>query len=223
MKIWLLRISLLFLILISCSIGYGEEADVENEILFRDEEWYCDISTVCESLRGEIPGVYEIRKGERILHMSFWRSGYIASANDAGYSLTITPDEDFFVAGHRIEKIKAYAIYGIRENKVVEDESLSRLIMAQYEFDVNSKNVNDVYDDLFEKMCEIYGQPFETSDVLDMYAVWHGANSTGVYINGSFSYLYLCYGKMDFHSDLSELIEIRNKELIADEESKEGL
>ena len=223
MKKELLHISLLFIMLIACSIGYGEEADVEDEILFRNERWHRDICAVCESLRNEIPGDYKLKSGERILHMSFWRSGYIAAANDAGYSLTITPDEDFFVAGHRIERIKAYAVYGIRDNKVIEDESSSRLIMAQYEFDVNSKNVNDVYDDLFAKMCEIYGQPFETSDVLDMYAVWHGANNTGVYINGSSSYLYLCYGKTDFHADLTEIIEIKNKKLVSDEGSKEGL
>ena len=196
------RIICLFLFVILAFVCITALAE-DDEILFRGIEWHCDIDSVVERITEEIPGRYKIKPDVRIMHEVYWSSGYMASSNKAGYSFEITPKPDCYIGGHLIKKITADALYGISDGVIVTDKASSRFVMAEYSFVVNSQNVSEVYNDLYFKMCEIYGQPFATSDVLDMYAVWHGANETGVYLAGSTNFLHLCYGKTDSYSDIS--------------------
>lgn len=218
------RFSCLFLFLVLTFVCIITLAEAEGgEILFRGIEWHCDIDSAVARITEEVPGRYKIKPDARIMHQAYWSSGYIASSNKAGYSFEITPKPDCYIGGHLIEKITADALYGISDGAIVTDKASSRFVMAEYSFVVNSQNVREVYNDLYSKMCEIYGQPFATSDVLDMYAVWHGANETGVYLAGSTNFLHLCYGKIDSYSDISEILKIRNNELVSDSNSTDGL
>lgn len=201
----------------------SQQALYEEEILFRNIEWHCDMNTVVAKITEEIPGYYKIKPDARIIHDSNWYTCHIASSNDAGYSFELTPHEDFYVGGHSVSKIKAYALYSISDDALIKDIDSSRFVMAEYDFIVNNLNVANVYDDLYSKMCEIYGQPYDTSDAIDMLAVWHGDNETGVYLAGSRNFLHLCYGKIDSYEDISEILTIRNNELVSDPSSTDGL
>lgn len=195
----------------------------DEEILFRGIEWYCDIDTVVAKITEEIPGRYKIKPDAMVMHQAYWSSGHVASSNMAGYSFEITPKVDCYIGGHLINKITADALYGISNGTITTDKAFSRFVMAEYNFAVNNQNVKNVYDDLYSKLCEIYGQPYATSDVLEMYAVWYGNNETGVYLVGSTNFLHLCYGKTDSYKDISEILTIRNNELVSDPSSTEGL
>ena len=216
------RILFVFL-LISLVFAQSTVMAEDEEILFRGVEWYCDIETFITRVVDEIPGRYKIKPDARIMHEVYWSSGYIASSNKAGYSFELTPNPDCYIGGHLIKKITAYALYGISDGVIVTEEDSSRFVMAKYEFVVNNQNVKNVYDDLCSKMCEIYGQPYSTSEVMEMYAVWHGANETGVYLVGSNNFLHLCYGKTDSYEDISQILKIKNEELVSDQSSTDGL
>lgn len=85
---------------------------------------------------------------------------YSARSSDLGAS------DGFSVAGHQVMSVEVKAVYGIIDGIVSRKPEDSRIYTAIYYFrvPVDEAAAKAVYDDLFQKMVSLYGEPYFPDD-----------------------------------------------------------
>ena len=175
----------------------------ESEIVFHSIPWLTPINKAVELLG--LDG--KLREGETLYS---WGPEYTrTSVENAGFEYAVTGiGNSFFVAGHSVNEVYLWALYGSGSGSVEREKELSKLYKAAYYFDDADKDA--AYNDLLEKLSDLYGSPaVRQEETDDRYAMWYGANNTGVILRKqklfSTVYLSLCYGRSDADSLIAEL------------------
>ena len=184
----------------------------EKEILFRGIPWFTPINEAAEML-GLDGKLYEDEK------LYSWGPDYLkVSAQNAGFKYSVSGiGNTFFVAGYSVSEVYLYALYGHTEDTINRNADASKLDKASYFFDIDGDGT-DVYDDLFAKLCRLYGSPSEVLEEADEeYAVWHGSNESSVILEKSRLYSYkdsvsLSYGRTDSDSLIADFKAAAMKE-----------
>lgn len=193
--------------------------------LFRDIPWFTDIDTVSKQLREDVGGRQVLRSRETLLFFDLWGQTGMTWFDDACYELRIYLKENgLSVAGHAVEDICLYALHCAHEGKITYIPEDSRFFQAEYSFYVTSLSVDDVYNDLLQKITDLYGEAFATTDTS---SVWSCADHTGIYLdktNTSFvSNVTLRYVKYDIVEYYLEFEKAKSLEYVTDENSNDGL
>lgn len=156
----------------------------EKEIIFRDIAWESSFSDVSEklvdwnlwNLSGEAYrtcSVDEIMLGD-YKGIDFEYRGINVVSN--------AYNKEQEVAGYTTEEITLYFSYLPVDGYLTYDEKDTALYGAQYKFE--PVNLQDTYDDLKQKLIDIYGEPAKVTEDIDLwknkytYTYWYGKNDT---------------------------------------------
>ena len=180
----------------------------QSEILFRDIPWFVSITDAKLMLHDKCDLPEGRLRGDETMYS--WGPDYTAvSAPNGGFKYSLDGlGNNLFVGGHSVSEIYLYALYGYSEDEIFRDDTSSRFYQATYYFDDADE---DTYSDLLEKLSSLYGDPVETfkrDDGEETYAIWHGANNTGVILTFNtyfWSTLSLTYGQTNTDSLIEDL------------------
>lgn len=197
----------------------------EKAALFRDIPWFTDIDTVSKQLKEDVGGRQVLRSQQDLLFFDLWGQTGITRFEDACYNLRIYLKENSLsVAGHAVEDIFLYALHCAHEEKITYIPEDSRLFQAEYNFYATSLSVDDVYNDLLQKITDLYGEALNATDVS---SVWSCADHTGIYLlktNTSIvSNVTLRYVKYDIVESYLEFEKAKSLEYVTDTNSNDGL
>lgn len=201
-------------------VAKADVATCDTEILFRDLPWGCSIDEAIKNFQNSGIDNARLREDEDVYSMNNHWSGVDKSAFE--YSSTNLSD-DFFVGGHLVDEIYAYAIYGIKDGQVSKKTEDSKLYKGAYFFK-SQDNVRGVYDDLVDKLTGLYGEPEPNLDsIMGESQIWYGLNNTAVVItiyDEEFSLLYLEYWDLNVEEMINEMQSVA---YVGDIASTDGL
>lgn len=167
---------------LGCNISLASEG--EKEITFRDIPWGTAFPAVDEQL-----GSWELWNMNDELLKTYSADDILLGdykGIDFEYSgmniISNAFNGEQSVAGYTTSGIKLYFAFLPVDGYLTYDESDTALYGAQYEF--KPTNREEMYNDLTNKLSELYGEPAKVTDDSDMwgnaytYTYWYGANDT---------------------------------------------
>ena len=168
----------------------NENVSDEKAILFRGIPWGANISSYEKAFEGQHvsknDNEYLIRWSNRKSELdpnsvnlnNMYGDGYPAGWGTLIFSMD--RENGFKVSGYHVSTVLGLFAYGIdNEGDVLRDEKDSRFYMAEYGFDAED-GIN-AYDDLKQKLTDLYGTGTETSEKSRMLTV--DENSSAVYVD----------------------------------------
>lgn len=204
---------------ISGSESVVEEESPSTEILFRGLPWGCSIDEVISNIKAAAGDVGYIRKDWDVHHLD-----YKISVDESSFCYIANQlPNDFFVAGHLVKEVSAEAIYGIRNGIIMSGTGDSHFFKATYYF-MEQVNMLDVYNDLVNKLCGLYGSASALEESsYDHASIWYGANQTAVTIemnDGDYPRLHITYWDLSIEE---AIIEMQQAAYTGDLSSSDGL
>ena len=218
--------AVLVLAILGCGVAY---ADTDKEILFRDIPWGISISEVKNALSD-----FSIWRDVRGLHLAHWsdKKPSSGSGTENGYQGGCKNNDDeepLEIAGYPCYII-VYCAYGLNENgEVLRDRKSSQFYMASYTFDTSDIDTKLAYEELKEKLIELYGVGEETTSdggyggmftdngtfsyhLTVLMTEWIGANNTAVLLRAEWDMdtgigvsLQIVYGTTDYDNQLTAI------------------
>lgn len=194
-----------------------------SAIEFHGIPWEISVNELADALKERgIPVNPDDIKSDA--NMAIWSNNFRNSFYDdieaTGYKIMLNfwaDDEKPSIAGYPVRIMEFYAHYDITGGILKQGADDSHYYMAQIWFDVNDAKTPSVYDDLFNKLTELYGNGIEDSvfivDTTYTYTVWNGTDDTAVCLfrsestSSDYQFLNLWYG----HTNIKDTLEkIRN-------------
>ena len=213
---------MVLLVLITLAINGVAFADApicDVEIKFRGLEWGCSIDEAMANIQAAGVESTKIEKDEDVHFLV-----YSTSVDESGFAYTpYQLPNDFYVAGHLVEQVCAYAIYGMVDGKISKKTADSKLYKGTYYFET-TENTREIYDDLVEKLNGLYGKATENKESYSEYSLrWCGLNDTAVVIefdDGKYPMLHIDYWDLGCY-DL--IVEMQRAAYTGDIASTDGL
>jgi hypothetical protein len=187
-----------------------ERESYEKAILFLGMQWGCSIDEAVTHLN-DIGFTSSYIQDNQDVHCIDNRILIDESAFTCTSSSSDWPD-DFFVLGHLVSKVNAYAIYGIVDGKISRETADSRLYKGAYCLEA-STDVDDLFNDLYSKRKSRYGDPQEYKN--SQYAksvIWYGQNNTATTLSidrSDVDSVIIEYWDLDVYGMIKEMENIR--------------
>ena len=175
---------ILFSIITVLSMTVVVNAEVDSEILFKDVPWGTSFTEVKENYIPELS--WDSMHGDwmRVLTIG----DITADSYDSGkfknnvLCLDTYSIDSVEVAGYEVSQSDLYYAFVPVEGIVTHEDSDTSLYCAEYE--IEPVDLDSAFDDLFEKMKSVYGEP-DTSKTYSIFVdcenllyYWYGANDT---------------------------------------------
>lgn len=203
----LFSVFVLMVLMIHC-VAFADATICDVEIKFRNLDWGCSIDEAIANIQSAGVTSTRVDDDDDVHYLV-----YSTSVDESGFAYTPSdlPD-DFYVAGHLVSQVCAYAIHGVVDGKVSSDRADSKLYKGSYFFET-TENTRAIYDDLVEKLTGLYGIPSENKESYSDYSlIWCGLNDSAVTINfddGKYPMLHLDYWDLSCYDLIVEMQELQ--------------
>ena len=216
-----------FLILSTSAI-----ADVDKEITFNGIPWGIGGQELIDTMSQKGFRAQRAEESSMPIWTYDFREDWKYNVADTGYYIGYYyyNDNKTKIAGYELNNIMQYAYYDIKDNKL--NKPNCHYYKTEIWFDIKNELVERAYEDLKNKLTNLYGNGTESKvyliDTDYIYTVWKGINNTAVCLYMSEdkdnNFLNLMYGITNCEETLKFVREIYiNSIAPADENDYSGL